>query len=110
MRGKHLGELEELVLLTVASIEGEAYGISIQNFLEEQAGRKVTIGALHSTITRLEEKGFLKSSVGGATKERGGRSKRLYNLTTSGKEVLQQVKALRDQLWNLSSHNLAFHG
>ena len=107
MKGRHLGELEEIVLLTVASITGEAYGISIQEFLKNNAGRIVTIGSLHSTITRLVEKGYLDSREGGATSERGGRRKRLYTVTDSGREALVQVKSLRDQLWQLSIQNLS---
>ncbi len=74
----YLGEFEEVVLLTIASLGDEAYGVSIQNDIESRCKRSISIGALHSTITRLEEKGFLKSRMGGATAERGGRSKRFY--------------------------------
>src|SRR5258705_7008143 len=84
----YLGELEELVLLTVASLDGNAYGVSIQLELEKRCKRSITIGALHSTITRLAEKGLLKSWTGGATEERGGRSKRFYDITPSGKSSL----------------------
>lgn len=103
----YLGEFEELVLLTIASIGDDAYGVSIKTSIEERCGRDVSIGALHSTITRLEEKKFLKSWVGGATTERGGRSKRYYQLTTDGKHALTSVKTLRDDLWASSKVKLS---
>lgn len=104
---KSLGEFEELVLLTVAVLGEDAYGVSIQRELEERCDRSVSIGALHSTITRLEEKGYLKSWVGGATAERGGRSKRYYEVTRSGKLMLSETKTLRDQLWRESKLSIA---
>jgi len=103
----YLGELEELVLLTVASLDGNAYGVSIQLELGKRCKRSITIGALHSTITRLVEKGLLKSWTGGATEERGGRSKRFYDITPSGKSSLVNVKNLRDELWDLSKIKLS---
>ncbi|GCC51021.1 PadR family transcriptional regulator [Chryseotalea sanaruensis] len=103
----YLGELEELVLLTISVLGDNAYGVSIQQELESRCNRTISIGALHSTITRLEEKGFLKSWVGGATAERGGRSKRFYDITQAGKKALTEAKDLRDQLWDLSKIKLA---
>lgn len=98
----YLGELEELVLLTVATLGDHAYGVSIQQEIESRCNREISIGALHSTISRLEDKGFLKSWLGGATAERGGRSKRFFELTPSGKKALTETKSLRDELWRLS--------
>ncbi|TXH27303.1 MAG: PadR family transcriptional regulator [Cyclobacteriaceae bacterium] len=103
----YLGELEELVLLTIAALGEEAYGVSIQQDLENRCNRNISIGALHSTITRLEEKGFLKSWVGGATQERGGRSKRFYEITQAGKKAVAESKSVRDELWNLSKVKLS---
>jgi PadR family transcriptional regulator, regulatory protein PadR len=103
----YLGELEELVLLTIAVLGDEAYGVAIQKSIEERSSRAITIGALHSTITRLEEKGYLKSWVGGATKERGGRSKRYYEITQAGKKAVAESKSVRDELWDLSKIKLA---
>jgi PadR family transcriptional regulator PadR len=103
----YLGEFEEIVLLTIATLGNEAYGVMIQKDIEERSNRTISIGALHSTITRLEEKGFLKSWVGGATKERGGRSKRYYEITQAGKKSVADTKSLRDELWDLSKIKLA---
>ncbi len=104
----YLGEFEEIVLLTIATLGDEAYGVMIQKDIEERCNRTISIGALHSTITRLEEKGFLKSWVGGATKERGGRSKRYYEITQAGKKAVADTKSLRDELWDLSKIKLAY--
>lgn len=103
----YLGELEELVLLTIATLGEEAYGVSIQQDLENRCNRNISIGALHSTITRLEEKGFLKSLLGGATQERGGRSKRFYEITQAGKKAVAEAKSVRDELWSLSKVKLS---
>ena len=106
MKG-YLGEFEELVLLTVAGLEDEAYGVAIQQDIEKRAERTISIGALHSTITRLEEKGFLKSHMGDPTQERGGRRKRFFELTHHGKVALNHTKTLRDELWKLSKIKLS---
>lgn len=106
MKG-YIGEFEELVLLTIASLGDEAYGVGIKADIEKRANRSISIGALHSTITRLEEKGFIKSWLGEPTEERGGRRKRFFELTHSGKEALHEIKALRDQLWKVSKANLS---
>lgn len=101
-----IGEFEELVLLTIACLGEEAYGVAVKENIEWRADRKVSIGALHSTITRLEEKGFIKSWLGGATHERGGRRKRYFELTHSGKAALYSIKTLRDELWQNAKVNL----
>lgn len=106
MKG-YLGEFEELVLLTVATLGEEAYGVSIKERIEDRANRKISIGALHSTISRLEDKGYLKSWMGGATSERGGRRKRYFQLSEKGKQILMEVKILRDELWSNSKINLS---
>jgi DNA-binding PadR family transcriptional regulator len=103
----YLGEFEELVLLTIVALGNEAYGVAIQQDIEKRCYRTISIGALHSTITRLEEKGLLKSWMGGATAERGGRSKRFYEITQAGRKAVTETKNLRDELWNLSRIKLS---
>ena len=76
MRRTYLGEFEELVLLMIAILDGQAYGVTVSQEIEQQTGRLVTFGAVHNTLIRLEEKGFVRSELGGATMERGGRRKR----------------------------------
>jgi len=81
MKGKYLGEFEEIVLLTIGVLYDSAYGISIRQEIEEQLDRKVGLGALHATLVRLEDKGYLTSRYGEATKKRGGKRKRLFRVT-----------------------------
>ncbi len=104
----YIGEFEELVLLTIAVLNESAYGVSIKENIEQRTDRSISIGALHSTITRLEEKGFITSWLGDPTQERGGRRKRYFQLTNKGIVALRNVKTLRDELWNLSKATLAF--
>ncbi len=100
MKGNHLGELEELVLLTVGSLFDKAYGVAIMDELKEIADRQMNISAIHAVLRRLEEKGMLSSRMGGSTNERGGRRKRLFTLTRSGKEALDQTISVRNSLYN----------
>ncbi len=108
MKGTHLGEFEELVLLTVGSLYQEAYGVAIMDEIVEQTGRSVNISAVHAVLQRMEKKGMVKSTMGGATNERGGRRKRYFSLTLAGKKALDQSMALRSQLYN-SIPNLGFN-
>lgn len=96
MKGSYLGEFQELVLLAILSLNTQAYGVSIQLKIKEVAGRDITRGALHSALSRLEEKGFLKSAFGEATKERGGRRKRFYTVTASGIGALEEAQLIRE--------------
>ena len=105
MKG-YLGEFEELVLLTIASLDSDAYGVAIKEDIESRTDRSLSIGALHSTITRLEEKGYIISWLGDPTQERGGRRKRYFELTNDGKVALHKMKELRDELWSLSKAKL----
>ena len=106
MKG-YIGEFEELVLLTIASLGDEAYGVIVKEDIEKRSDRSISIGALHSTITRLEEKGYIKSWLGEPTQERGGRRKRHFELTHQGKVELHNMKDLRDELWELSRATLS---
>jgi PadR family transcriptional regulator PadR len=100
MSKHHLGEFEEIVMLTVAILHDEAYGIAIIEEMETRLKRKVSIGALQTVLRRLEKKGYLKSEFGEATKARGGKRKRFFSITAFGKKVLAEVKEQRLGLWN----------
>lgn len=100
MKGTYLGEFQEIVLLTILVLAENAYGITIQDEIGQRTGREVSRGALHTALTRLDEKGFISSEYGGATAERGGRRKRYYQVTTLGKKALQEAKSVRDDLWS----------
>lgn len=97
----NIGEFEELVLLVVGVLNDNAYGISIQEEVGRQAKRKLSISAVHSVLTRLEKKGYLTSYMGGETKERGGRRKRFFKLTGSGREAINEVREMRNKLWDI---------
>ncbi|MEM8895017.1 MAG: PadR family transcriptional regulator [Bacteroidota bacterium] len=109
MKGTYLGEFEELVLLTVASLGKEAYAVSVKSEVETTASRKVNISAIHSALYRLEDKGFLSSEFGGATQKRGGKPKRFFKVTSAGFSALQQAKDLKEQLWR-NIPQLTFQG
>lgn len=100
MKGTNLGEFEELLLLVVLILQEEAYMLRIREEVKSQLNRSISMGALHTTLSRLEKKGFLFSEMGGATNERGGRRKRIYELTSDGKAAINEAKELRNQLWN----------
>jgi len=95
-----LGEFEEIVLLVTASFDGEAYAVTVTQELEKQTGRSVGFNTVHTTLQRLEEKGFITSELGGATAERGGRRKRFFSITPLGARALRDVKEIREKLWN----------
>lgn len=99
MKGTYLGEFQELVLLIVLILEPKAYGVQIQGELRQRTGRVVSRGALHTALSRLSDKGYLRSEMAGATQARGGRRKRFYRVTTAGKEALHTARSLRDGLW-----------
>ncbi len=100
MKGTYLGEFEEIVLLAVCVLGEDAYGVSITDEINSQTSRSVHLSGVHTTLYRLEEKGLVSSSLGGATQSRGGRRKRLFRVTTSGKQALQEARQLRNQFWN----------
>jgi PadR family transcriptional regulator PadR len=96
----YIGEFEEIVMLTVAILSGEAYGVVIIEEMESRLQRTVSIGSLQTVLRRLEDKGYLSSAFGEATKMRGGKRKRFYQVTTIGKKVLDETKQQRLGLWN----------
>jgi DNA-binding PadR family transcriptional regulator len=97
----YLGEFEELVLLTVAVFDKQAYGAAITQDITQRTGRPVVLSAVHVALYRLEDKGLLTSEVGGATAERGGRRKRFFSITAAGRRTLAEIRQVREELWNL---------
>jgi len=95
MKGNYLGEFEELALMTCLYLKDEAYGINIVETIFNRMGRKVKLGAVHMTLYRLEDKGFVTSNMMGATAKRGGRRKRVFKLTSSGLEILKSTQEKR---------------
>lgn len=94
----YIGEFEELVLLAILSLRDEAYGVKIGDAIEEATGRSVSIGALYTTLSRLEDKGLISSWMGEATAERGGRAKKFFKIEAPAKLALTQVEASRRKL------------
>ena len=99
MKRIQLGEFEEIVLLTVGVLHGNAYGVTIKDEIEQRLDREVAIGALQITLRRLEAKGFLKSKMGDSTESRRGRPKLFFEITAYGKKALDYSKESRDELW-----------
>lgn len=99
MKGTNLGELEELILLTVGVLYKKAYGVAVMDEIEKQTGRKLNISAVHAVLTRLEEKGLVISEMSDPTTERGGRRKKIYLLTAAGRKSLEEANELRNQLF-----------
>jgi PadR family transcriptional regulator PadR len=95
-----LGDFEHIVLLALLRLGPDAYGTNIRRELEERTGRTVSVGALYTTLGRLERKGFISSSLGDPTPERGGRAKRFFTLERSGRQALEQSRALIQQMWS----------
>lgn len=99
MKKFQLGEFEEIVLLTVAILYDEAYGVSIRHEIESRLKRKVSISALQTALRRMEDKGYMESNFGEATAIRGGKRKRYFRVTQTGKQALEYAKDTRMQLW-----------
>ena len=95
-----ISELEELVLMAAAALGDDAYGLGVRDLLDRE-GRSATLATIHSALYRLENKGLLRSRLGGATEERGGRSKRIFEPTSTGFATLRDRRALRNGLYRL---------
>src|SRR5688500_1376604 len=101
MKDHSLGEIEELVLLMVAALHDEAYGVAILESLEDKLERRLNVSAVHVDLKRMEDKGFVKSRFGGVTADRGGRRKKFYVITALGKRVLDEQYQLRNSIYKL---------
>jgi len=101
LQNYNLGEFEELVLLVVAVLDKNAYGISILEEIQKQTNRSLSLSAIHSALNRMEKKKYLTSQMGGETKERGGRRKRFFKVTGLGREALYEMHSTRNRLWGM---------
>ena len=99
MKNTKLGELEELVLLAIGGLREDAYTVSIQQFLEEHTGRSISMGAMYTALERLSKKGFSTSEMTDPVAERGGKSKRIYEVTYEGERALREAHDSRLVLW-----------
>ncbi len=99
MKKYQLGEFEEIVILTIAVLYKEAYGVAIKNEIETRLSRNVSMGAMHTALVRLEDKGYIKSTDGEGTEERAGRPKKYFQITALGKKAMEYSRDTRNDLW-----------
>jgi DNA-binding PadR family transcriptional regulator len=99
MKKYQLGEFEEIVILTIGILYKDAYGVSIKKEIESRLSRNVSMGALHTALVRLEDKGYIKSFNGESTDERAGRPKKYFQITALGKKAMEHTKDTRNKLW-----------
>jgi PadR family transcriptional regulator PadR len=97
--GKYqLGEFEEIVMLTVGILYKDAYGVAIKREIEKRLSRKVSMGAMHTALVRLEDKGYINSVKGESTEERIGRPRRYFQITALGKKAIEYSRTIREEL------------
>jgi DNA-binding PadR family transcriptional regulator len=94
-----LGEFEQVALLALIRLGSNAYGARIRREIAERTGRDVSLGAIYTTLERLERKGFVSSARGAPTPERGGRAKRFYRIAAPGEQALQRSRETMDRMW-----------
>jgi PadR family transcriptional regulator PadR len=99
MKGERLGEFEEFTLLAVRALEGDTYAVPVQQFVEEVTRRPVSLGAVYAALARLEEKGFVRSSMTESVAQRGGKSKRVYAVTATGLRTARDLHSARQRIW-----------
>ena len=99
-KGEFLGEFEHVVLLALARLKEQAYGMAIREEIDRRTGRDVAIGSVYSALDRMEKKGYVESHVGDPTPERGGRAKRYYLLRRAGVVALHRAREMYAELWD----------
>ncbi|GAB4016870.1 PadR family transcriptional regulator [Spirosoma sp. KCTC 42546] len=99
MKGTQLGEFEEIVLLTITLLYDDAYGVAVVEALSKRLERPMSLGVVHRTMQRLEEKGLVHSRFSEPIAERGGRAKRLFTITLAGEQALREARRIRNELW-----------
>lgn len=99
-KGSFLGEFEQVVLLAVAQLRDDGYGVTIRQEIERRTGRDVTIGAVYATLSRLEEKGLASSYEGESVARRGGRARRHFRIEPAGAQALHATRGMVDAMWD----------
>ncbi len=97
---KLLSRLDEILLLTIWRLKKNAYGVTIRRHISKVTDSDISLGAIYDPLYRLQEKGFVESILCDPTSERGGRSKRMFNLTSSGMDALQEQKKIHRKIWD----------
>ena len=103
MKGEHLGEFEEFTLLAVRALGDNTYAVPIQKYVEKATARRISIGSIYGALARLEEKGFLRSTMSESVAQRGGKSKRVYSVTPEGLRTARDLHRVRERIWNAIS-------
>jgi DNA-binding PadR family transcriptional regulator len=92
----YLGEFEHIVVLAILRLQDKAYGVTVRQEIELRTKREISIGAVYATLDRLEAKGYVRSYHGDPSPERGGRSKRFFQVTARGVTAVNRThRALR---------------
>jgi DNA-binding PadR family transcriptional regulator len=99
MKGDKLGEFEEFTLLAVRALGDGTYAVPVQQYVEDATGRRVSMGAIYAALTRLEDKGFVRSTMGEPTAQRGGKPKRHYRVTPEGLKTARELHRVRERIW-----------
>ena len=102
MNETSIGSLEETILLIVLIMEGDAYGVTVAEEYQNRSNKSISLPAIHTVLKRLEQKNLVSSKMGGATSERGGRKKRIFEITKAGYKILSELRQIRDELWRLA--------
>ncbi len=97
---EQISNQEEIVLLAVGATQPDAYAYGIQKEIKSQTGKNLALGTIHTILYRLENEGLLKSDLGGSSNKRGGRSKRLFTITTKGYRVAEEIRMIRQTFWD----------
>ncbi|MEP1097547.1 MAG: helix-turn-helix transcriptional regulator [Cyclobacteriaceae bacterium] len=100
MNNDPIGVLDELVLLTVCVLDSDSYAYKIKKEIVQETSRSFSLASIHTILYRLENRGMLSSRMGGQTQQRGGRSKRLFSLTSKGISTIKDIQLARQALWN----------
>ena len=99
-RGDYLGEFEQVVLLAVARLEDEAYGMRVREEIEARAGRRASIGAVYATLERLVGKGYARQTDTPGGAERSGLARRFFAITRDGESALEEARTVQDRMWS----------
>jgi PadR family transcriptional regulator PadR len=102
MSNPTVGEFERAVLLAVIRLGDEAYGVRIRDHLEEALGRRISFGAVYTTLDRLLEKGLVSARVGDPTPQRGGRAKKFFTVLAPGRRALERARETSEAIWSIS--------
>ena len=97
---KLLSRAEEIVLVTIWKLKGNAYGVTIREKIYNDTGQKWSIGAIYAPLHRIQKKGLVTTFEGNPLPERGGRSKVYYEVTSKGKKALAEIKSVNESIWN----------